>query len=40
MKVLANDKLRKDLIEKGKKRVKDFSWKKMAQQTLEVYNSA
>ncbi len=35
--VLDNDKLRKDLISKGQKRVKDFSWEKLAKQTLGVY---
>lgn len=37
--VLINDKLRKELIEKGKKRVELFSWKKLAEQTLEVYQN-
>lgn len=36
-KILKDEKLRKSLIAKGKERVRDFSWKKMAQQTLEVY---
>jgi glycosyltransferase involved in cell wall biosynthesis len=36
--VLNSEKLRKELIEKGEKRVKEFSWKKMVEQTLEVYN--
>ena len=40
LKVLGNGNLRKTLVEKGKKRVKLFNWKKMAEQTLEVYNSA
>lgn len=35
--LLDNENLRKDLIEKGKKRVKIFSWEKLAKQTLEVY---
>lgn len=35
--VLDSEKLRKELIEKGKKRVKQFSWQKMIEQTLEVY---
>ena len=35
--VLNNVSLRKSLIEKGKKRIKLFSWKKMAEETLEVY---
>ena len=29
-----------NLIQNGLKRVKEFSWQKMAQQTLEVYNDA
>lgn len=36
--VLNNEGLRKSLIEKGKKRVKQFSWEKLAKQTLEVYS--
>lgn len=35
--VLDDQKLRKNLIAKGLQRYKKFSWKKMAQQTLEVY---
>lgn len=35
--VLNNEKLRKDLINKGLKRYKIFSWEKLAGQTLEVY---
>lgn len=35
--VLQSEKLRKELIEKGKKRVRKFSWEKLAQQTLEGY---
>lgn len=35
--VLSNEKLKSDLIEKGRKRVNDFSWRKLAEQTLEVY---
>lgn len=34
-----NDKTRHEFIKKGLTRVKHFSWKKMAEQTLEVYNS-
>ena len=30
--------LKQDLIEKGKKRAKIFSWRKTAELTLEVYN--
>jgi len=37
MYVQNNASVRKQLIEKGKKRVKEFSWKKLAEQTLEVY---
>lgn len=37
--VLNDNKLRKRLIEAGKKRVKDFSWERLAKQTLEVYRS-
>jgi len=36
-KVLKNRKIRNTLIEKGKKRVKEFSWDSAASQTLEVY---
>lgn len=31
--------LREELIAKGKKRTKQFSWKRMAEETLEVYGS-
>ena len=31
-----NNELRKELISKGKKRIKNFSWKKCAQETLEI----
>lgn len=37
MQVLNNEKLRKELVEKGRKRVKEFSWERLAKQTLEVY---
>lgn len=36
-KVLSDKKLKQTLISKGLKRYKQFSWKKMAEQTLEVY---
>lgn len=39
MQVLSDEKLRSDLIKKGEKRYKEFSWQKMAQQTLKVYQS-
>jgi len=35
--VLLNDKLRSDLIQKGRQRVKQFSWEKMARETLDLY---
>lgn len=35
--VLQSDKLKKDLISKGAARVKGFSWKRLSEQTLEVY---
>jgi glycosyltransferase involved in cell wall biosynthesis len=35
--VLSNEKLRKDLIKKGKIQVNKYSWKDMAEQTLAVY---
>ena len=38
--VLSDDKLRKDLIARGKNQVKKFSWERMARQTLEVYEKA
>jgi glycosyltransferase involved in cell wall biosynthesis len=37
--VLANPKLRQQLIEAGYKQLKKYSWRKMAQQTLAVYQS-
>jgi glycosyltransferase involved in cell wall biosynthesis len=39
-KVLNDNKLRSSLIEKGYARLKHFSWKRMAEQTLEVYEKA
>ena len=38
MKLLSDQLLRADLISKGLKRVKDFSWESMAMKTLEIYN--
>lgn len=35
--VLKSESLRKELVEKGLKRFQNFSWKKLAEQTLEVY---
>jgi glycosyltransferase involved in cell wall biosynthesis len=37
--VLNNTKLRKQLIEKGKKQSGRYSWKRMATQTLDIYDS-
>ena len=37
--LVENDVLRNELILKGQKRVQEFSWKKTARQTLEIYNS-
>ena len=38
--ILTDNKLRESLVTKGKKRVKQFSWKRMAEQTLEVYTKS
>lgn len=38
--VLGSQRLREQLVEKGLKRSKDFSWEKLAKQTLEVYLAA
>ncbi|MEA1927379.1 MAG: glycosyltransferase family 1 protein [Candidatus Auribacterota bacterium] len=35
--LMDNSELRRHLVEKGKKRVKDFSWEKTARETLEVF---
>jgi glycosyltransferase involved in cell wall biosynthesis len=35
--VLLNEMLGQELIKKGENRVKDFSWKKMAEMTLDIY---
>jgi glycosyltransferase involved in cell wall biosynthesis len=36
--VLTEEELQRDLICKGLKRAKQFSWEKAAKQTLEVYH--
>jgi glycosyltransferase involved in cell wall biosynthesis len=36
--VLSSPKLQEELVEKGKKQVRKYSWRRMAEQTLEVYN--
>ena len=38
-KVLTNETLRKNLINKGLNRVKEFSWEKTARETLEMYKA-
>lgn len=38
--VLSNKKLRDELVIKGYKQVKKYSWEKMARETLDVYNRA
>ena len=37
-KIVEDGQLKETLIEKGLKRAKLFSWKKMAEETLEIYN--
>lgn len=37
--ILSQPTLRQTLISRGLERVKQFSWKKMAEETLEIYNS-
>ncbi len=37
--VVSDKKLQADLVKKGTEQLKKFSWQKMAQQTLDVYNS-
>lgn len=39
LKIVTNDNLRKGLIQKGSKRVKDFSWEKSAIETVEILSS-
>lgn len=38
--LLTSERLRQDLIKRGKERYKEFSWEKLAKQTLEVYTSS
>ena len=35
--VLANENLRANLVQNGHQRLQQYSWRKMAQQTLDVY---
>lgn len=37
--VLTKDALRQKLIQNGRKQVKKYSWQRMAEQTLDIYNS-
>ena len=37
--VLDDEKLKKQLIDKGQKRYQQFSWRRLAEQTLKVYQS-
>jgi glycosyltransferase involved in cell wall biosynthesis len=37
-KVIVDDGIRKDIVKKGFERVKLFSWKKMAEETIKIYN--
>ena len=37
--VISDETLRKDLIQKGQRQLKKYSWEKTAQETLDVYNS-
>ncbi len=38
-KIIGSESLRKEMIKKGEKRFKDFSWSKTAAQTMKVYSS-
>lgn len=38
--VLDNEKLRQALISKGRERIKQYSWQRMAEQTLAIYKNA
>lgn len=38
--ILTNEKLKKDLIQKGYKQAAKYSWERMARQTLDVYKKA
>jgi glycosyltransferase involved in cell wall biosynthesis len=36
--ILSNEKLREDFIKKGRNKTKEYSWERMAKQTLDLYN--
>ena len=38
--ILENSKVRPELIQRGTLQTKKYSWKRMAEQTLDVYNNA
>lgn len=38
-KVMLSPKIQQDLVESGKKQLKKYSWQKMAEQTLEIYEN-
>ena len=38
--ILDDKKLRDELVSKGKVQAAKYSWKRMAEQTVEIYNSA
>jgi glycosyltransferase involved in cell wall biosynthesis len=38
--IIDDPKLKKELVAKGKNRVQEFSWQRMAKQTLAIYNKA
>jgi len=39
-KVLSSQKIKNNLVKEGKKQVKKYSWEKMAQETLKVYEES
>lgn len=40
IKVLASEKRQKELVAAGEKQIKKYSWKKMAEQTISIYDNA
>ena len=40
LKVLENEKLKKELIKKGFENVRKFNWEKVAKETVQVYETA
>ena len=39
-KIMGDEELRKILIEKSLEQIKKYSWEKMAEETLKIYDSA